>query len=86
MSKRQRNFDAIEVIARWLLRRDQGLTPREEAEFAAWCQADPRHAAAVTQLSLFWSVFDQAPDSNSIRELRARLQVLERRRRRRWRR
>ncbi|PTY08025.1 hypothetical protein DB347_00095 [Opitutaceae bacterium EW11] len=33
-----------EAAARWVARHDRGLTPEERAEFAAWREADPRHA------------------------------------------
>lgn len=51
------SVDAIETAAAdWLARRDAGFPPAEEAAFAAWCAADPRHAAAVAALGSAWSL------------------------------
>ncbi|MDD2764953.1 MAG: FecR domain-containing protein [Opitutaceae bacterium] len=47
--------EAVEATAAaWLAQRDDGLTPQEEAEFARWRQADPRHEAAVARLEATW--------------------------------
>jgi transmembrane sensor len=52
-------FDRIEAAAaEWLGRRDRGLTPDEAVEFARWRAADPRHEAAVVDLSAMWSALD----------------------------
>ncbi|HYC72855.1 MAG TPA: FecR domain-containing protein [Opitutaceae bacterium] len=46
---------AVEAMAAaWLAERDAGLSPAQAAEFAAWRQADPRHAAAVARLERTW--------------------------------
>jgi transmembrane sensor len=46
---------AIEATAAaWLAQRDDGLTPEEEAAFACWRQADPRHEEAVARLDATW--------------------------------
>jgi transmembrane sensor len=42
--------DAIaKQAARWLARRDRGLTSAEQDEYLQWLAADPRHAEAVAQ-------------------------------------
>jgi transmembrane sensor len=37
------------AAARWLFRRDRGLTPAEQDEFLQWRQDDPRHAEAFAR-------------------------------------
>lgn len=52
--------EAIEAIAAaWLAQRDDGLTAADEADFARWQQADPRHAAAVARLEKTWASLQQ---------------------------
>lgn len=52
--------DAIETAAsEWLaLREERPLAPAEQAAFDTWLAADPRHAAAVAELSAAWQTFD----------------------------
>ncbi|HVU33815.1 MAG TPA: FecR domain-containing protein [Opitutaceae bacterium] len=47
-----------EAAAQWIARRDRGLTPTEEEQFAAWCAADPRHSAAVRRHYELWNSLD----------------------------
>lgn len=55
--RRPSDEEAIEArAAAWLAQRDDGLTPEQQRDFAAWCQADPRHAAAVTRLESAWTL------------------------------
>lgn len=53
---------AAAAIARsaseWVARRDRGLSGAEEAEFAAWRQADPRHEAAWARQQAAWGKLD----------------------------
>ncbi|MDO8544395.1 MAG: FecR domain-containing protein [Opitutaceae bacterium] len=49
------------VAARWVVRRDRGLSETEEAEFARWLRADPRHAEAFDYFSASWNVFEGCP-------------------------
>jgi transmembrane sensor len=44
--------------ARWLSRRDRGLSPREMESFAAWIAADPEHQAALASLQRTWGALD----------------------------
>jgi transmembrane sensor len=48
-----------EAAARWVARRDAGLSAEAQQEFAAWLAADPRHASAIDHFAKTWSVFDQ---------------------------
>lgn len=86
MKKPGRRFDAIETqAAAWLVRRDGGMTPAEAAEFARWCAADPRHAAAVQGIGATWAALDRPSASGQTGMLRDELRALEVRTHRRWR-
>lgn len=51
--------DSIELTAgRWILRREEGLSPAEESELAAWAAADPRHARALAERARAWARFE----------------------------
>ena len=53
--------DAIaEAAARWLARRDRGLSSTESAELQRWIAADPRHATELARLDRAWREFDGA--------------------------
>jgi len=45
--------------ANWVARRDAGLTDREEGDYIAWLDADPRHRAAMTRLDFTWKSLDR---------------------------
>lgn len=47
------------MAAAWLAQRDEGLTADEQADFARWQQADPRHSAAVARLEKAWTALQQ---------------------------
>ena len=67
--------DAItNAAARWLARRDRGLSRLENAELERWIAADPRHAAELARLDRAWRKFDGA---GAIPELAAMAQELE---------
>lgn len=53
----QNEIDAI--ASRWIVRRDAGLAPAEEAEFQRWQRADPRHADAIARKDEAWKVFER---------------------------
>ena len=60
MSKPPADHEAIAAIAaRWVARRDAGLTASEEGEFERWRAADVRHDAALRHFSAAWSVLDR---------------------------
>lgn len=40
--------------ADWIARRNGGLCPAEQAEYAAWVAADPRHQEAITVMERTW--------------------------------
>lgn len=52
------------AAADWLVRRQDGLTPEEEAELQAWLAADPAHADALEQLEDVWGRMDDVPDAD----------------------
>jgi len=51
--------DIQDVAADWIVRRDAGLTPAEEAEFERWRTVDLRHTVALAQYDQTWSTLDQ---------------------------
>ena len=54
--------DAIEsAAAEWLIRREDGLTPGDEAAFAAWRAADPAHEAAVQRTERALALIEELP-------------------------
>jgi transmembrane sensor len=60
MSKPPADHETIAAAAaRWVARRDAGLTAHEQEEFDHWCAADRRHAAAVRHFSAAWSALDR---------------------------
>ena len=50
-----------EQAAAWLCERDEGFAPGQAEAFAAWCAADPRHAAAVRQIERAMAVLETMP-------------------------
>ncbi|HEY0945451.1 MAG TPA: FecR domain-containing protein [Opitutaceae bacterium] len=44
--------------ARWLARRDRGLSAEEHEAYRRWVQDDPRHEAAILRLERAWARFD----------------------------
>ena len=56
--------DPLDVAAAaWIVRRQDGLTPDEEAELAEWLAADPSHAEALAQVEAVWGRMDAPPDT-----------------------
>ena len=54
------NADSIaDAAGAWLLRRQDGLTAGEEAEFRRWLGADVRHANAFAELERTWRELNQ---------------------------
>ncbi|MBT0960459.1 FecR family protein [Denitromonas iodatirespirans] len=52
---------ATVVAARWLVRRQDGLGPEEQAELDAWLAADPVHGEALQDLEGTWGRMDEIP-------------------------
>jgi transmembrane sensor len=52
-----------EVAARWIVRRDRGLSATESIEFELWLAEDERHAAAIKRSTTTWAMLDRLPDS-----------------------
>lgn len=58
--KKSESRDEIEAAAaRWVLRRDRGLTAAEQDEFSQWLVADPRHGAALAEHRWGWDELDR---------------------------
>ncbi len=54
--------DVIDTAAAaWLCERDEGFTPGRAAAFAAWCAADPRHAAATARTEEALALMGELP-------------------------
>lgn len=51
--------DIDQVAADWIARRYAGLSAVEEQALARWLAADPRHAAAFSELEATWSALDR---------------------------
>ena len=52
--------DPLEAIAaRWIARRDRGLTQSEQVAFQQWLDEDPRHVAAMRRPELNWDALGQ---------------------------
>lgn len=67
-----------DAAARWIVRRDRGLSAAESIEFELWLASDPRHAAALQCSAEAWKWLDRVPDAASRRVL---TQAAQRRRR-----
>src|SRR5689334_8417011 len=50
-----------EVARRWLVRRDLGFTPKDQAEFERWYRSSPMHAWAFEHAAAAWKLFDRLP-------------------------
>jgi transmembrane sensor len=50
-----------DAAAAWLIERDGGFPPGRARAFAAWCAADPRHAAAVARVERTLALLDELP-------------------------
>ncbi len=60
-AQRDHEADAIsQAAARWLARRDRGLSEAEKAELERWKAADPRHASELARMELTWREYDWA--------------------------
>jgi transmembrane sensor len=58
-------FSADEVLddaaAAWLCERDEGFNPDRAQAFAAWCEGDQRHAAAVARVERALALLNEMP-------------------------
>ncbi len=72
------------IAARWVARRDAGLSPAEECELKRWVDADPRHSTALAFYDSAWSALSKPSQSGAGAELEQQLITLASRRR--WRR
>ncbi len=62
-----------QAAARWIVRRDAGLTPAEAEAFAAWQAESPAHARAITEFDATWDFLDQSRAKGRAPALLARL-------------
>jgi len=69
------------LAARWVVRRDRGLSAAEAIEFELWLAADPRHTAAFEQATGAWGRLDRVPEFAAQAELAATAGARRRRRR-----
>ncbi len=69
--------------ARWVARRDAGLTPIEQAGYQAWLDADPKHVDATERCAAAWTVLDRPADCGTVDDVLEDLAALDRRQRRR---
>ena len=86
MSKSTRSPDIASISAasaRWVARRDAGLSAAEQRELSEWLAADPRHAAALEHYARTWSVFDRRDRDDSIGVIVRAVSLRRQRRRRR---
>lgn len=60
--EQSKNVEAISAAAaRWVARREAGLTATEQQDFECWLSADSRNAAALRHFDRAWSAFDLPP-------------------------
>ena len=59
------------AAADWLLRQDRGCTASEQADFARWLAADPRHGRVFAEVQQMWSIFDRLPELSPAKALAA---------------
>ena len=52
------------AAAGWMVRRQDGLTPEEQAELEQWLAADPAHAEALEQVEGVWGRMDELPEES----------------------
>ena len=64
-----------EAAIDWIVRRDDGLTAAEAAEFERWQAADTRHAEAVARHERTWTMLDRPRAGGRSREMAAALSV-----------
>ena len=72
-----------DTAARWLVRRERGLSAHEQQDFSAWMTSDSRHAAAVSQLEATWESLDRPLQAGAADAVQQRLRSFAARRRQR---
>lgn len=71
------------VAAEWIARRDAGLDDAARAQLAAWCAADPAHAAALADAAELWGRLDRPREAGAATAVRLQMAAQTTRRRRR---
>jgi transmembrane sensor len=75
MKRREPAKETVEAVAaRWVARRDQGLTAAEEAELARWREEDRAHAAAMDRFEATWSALSRPRREGATAPLRRELE------------
>jgi transmembrane sensor len=72
-----------EIAARWVGRRDAGLSPAEHVELEQWRTADARHAEALDRFEQTWSVLAQPRQAGKSAAVKRMVTALDRSQRRR---
>ncbi len=77
MSTTTREIESIAAAAaRWVARRDAGLSPSEQSAFDRWLASDPRHVSALEHYAKMWSSFDKPRQAGAtgavVQEVKAR--------------
>lgn len=72
-----------DAAAKWVARRDAGLSPAEARELQSWIDADPRHRAALDLYDSAWAALAKPAQSGAGAELERHLTTFAVRRRRR---
>lgn len=75
--------DVEATAARWIARRDAGLSPGEEAELQRWIDADRSHRSALAFYDATWSNLARPAQNGAAATLEHQLDKLSRRRRQR---
>jgi transmembrane sensor len=76
------SLDAIETTAaRWIARRDAGLSPESERELAAWLAEDPRHREALAFHEATWNALARPAAGDRSDVMQSHLRTLAARRR-----
>jgi transmembrane sensor len=53
--------DITAAAVEWLLEKQDGFTAGRRAQFQAWCEADPRHALAITKAERMAEILGELP-------------------------
>ncbi|HUR57335.1 MAG TPA: FecR domain-containing protein [Opitutaceae bacterium] len=59
MKRREKDRTIAAAAGDWFLRRAAGLTDEEQAQFDAWCSANPNHSAALDKFARTWATLNE---------------------------
>jgi transmembrane sensor len=84
MSRTAPTLEAIDAAAaRWVARRDAGLSEAEQGQFAQWCAESPLHAEAIARFEGLWSSLGRPRRTGVAPVLQSEMDQLRRQQRRR---